>query len=145
MQREIKFRAWNHDEEVMMSQMLLSWDGNRFYNEVDNELTITQYTGLKDKNGVEIYEGDVLQNTRYKNSKAVVEWGERFCRKEEPVQGIFGEWIDLDGFMGSGCVVGFILSHIGSNKSFYVSNLDYQTVQAEVIGNIYENPELLTN
>ena len=61
--RTIKFRAWNSDEKIMSKPFKLIHD-EELYSDTH---VVMQFTGLQDKNGKEIYEGDVveLNNTKY--------------------------------------------------------------------------------
>ena len=117
--REIKFRAWDKINKEMLEDYPAPDDygdiNNIFYSWADEYIPL-QYTGLKDKNGKEIYEGDVL---KYK-----------YCGldcPEEEFEYMEVKWdTDLeDGFCGF---------EIPASWAEFI-----------VIGNIYENPELLSN
>lgn len=112
--REIKFRAYGPN-----CKMMWGWEAvKRIANTVGwehfnaGERILMQYTGLKDKNGVEIYEGDICHVDGLGN-----------C--EVGVCGLYGTVFKSNGYEHP------VIDSIAENDSF------------EVIGNIYENPELL--
>ncbi len=114
--REIKFRAWDREKMLSWEQLVQQNYAIRYFFFVPDLLELMQYTGLKDKNGKEIYEGDIVrreQNKGKKTDHTIVFSDYRFAYTTE--------------YHGS----------IALNK--VVS----QHQSLEVIGNIYENPELL--
>lgn len=131
--REIKFRAFSKRLNKMLTSRIIKQSSDslvKIINEImpglncdkgifipteDVDLKIMQYTGLKDKNGKEIYEGDIL--LYLKKSKRIVSYKNgAFIR----YYGNYNIYLLYDSLIENGCLV------------------DY-----EVIGNIYENPELL--
>lgn len=115
--------------------------------EVDGE-TVGQFTGLKDKNGKEVYEGDVLRIEYFKiavgenlgvyETEAELTGVMGFDGLSLILQNIVGEkWQEYTGYdAGEGNCKFMYLGDV------YEGSLD-ASYQIEVIGNIYENPELL--
>lgn len=90
--REIKFRAWNKKLKKMfkIGQITIekgSWNyepENREYIgmslQYQPSLVLMQYTGLQDRNGKEIYEGDIIKISGHTEFKSIVKW-ENYCWK----------------------------------------------------------------
>lgn len=143
--RELKFRAWideftNYDDVIVPAHMsdtftFSDFDGDYYIPEgcYLSDMHILQFTGLLDKNGKEIYEGDIVE---YQNS--------------------FGEKVDSEGkkmIYGVRFIEGSFVAYqpsfeeddIQLNLGNYLFAQDEKGVGLEVIGNVFENPNLLTN
>ena len=140
MKREIKFRAWDKDSKKMIKgdepygkyneELGVSLDGEvltldfeTYYPSIgfSNDVEIMQFTGLKDKNEVQIYQGDII----------AVNYG-----KEDDINPAdvntnieYYEVIFENGMYGA---------EGGESLYHYINNYE-----VEVIGNIYQNPELI--
>lgn len=118
--REIKFRAWDLDCKEMLYKVTVESGANSEY--------LMQYTGLKDKNGKEIYEGDILRVKDGWGNDTVheVKWGNpnELERNWYPAFDLEPSWDEefnsFSAIFGGG------------------------DAEIEVIGNIYENPDLLS-
>ncbi len=137
--REIKFRAWEITGKKMYEVISidLGYKPRVRTDEgflCDGEFELMQYTGLKDKNGKEIYEGDILKHGKYayapfENEVSVVEWFDDNCcyilkKKHNPKNSEDKQVYDTESLANIGGGVGI--------EGF-----------PEIIGNIYENSELL--
>ena len=123
--REIKFRAWDKGKKEFVDDVLITANKHGFLYQNDNkcefsgedrDIILMQYTGLKDKTGVEIFERDIVRRFDYGERVGVVEYG-------------YGNGNIWGGYM----IVSPKHGIIGPSKDI------------EVIGNIYENPELISS
>lgn len=118
MSREIKFRAWDMVtvKMVVWEDLLNKHDLNEIF-KYGYDLELMQYTGLKDKNGKEIYEGDIVKWWGYEV---------QFGRQLRPERIIYINDYIKDTY-----------------KILCITEDTGQTV--EVIGNIFEDGDLIAN
>jgi len=113
--RTLKFRTWSKQ-----AQCIIPWEElkPKFVKLLDNpEYPYMQFTGLLDKSGVEIYEGDIVKYSAFNEQKELQNY----------INPIFWEQ-------------NFASFSVGNEHSFWALST---CEDVEVIGNIYENPELL--
>ncbi|NIB77043.1 YopX family protein [Streptococcus pseudopneumoniae] len=137
-----KFRAWDRLRKEMNYKVMVgncdtddeNWtcpiiwiEEKKDWLHFDDYECIMQSTGLKDKNGVEIFEEDVV--SRNSGMPSVVK---------------FGKWIYEEDFGYKIKNIGFHLNSSYDDDEWFQA-MDYEDIRKnyEVIGNIYENPELL--
>jgi len=155
--REIKFRGktisggkWVHGylTRVENDYAVIEYDNeDGRYNHLVYANTVGQYTGLKDANGKEIYEGDIVKVEEYVNELMKIEHEyddfEVFSLDEikgektnEFISRVF--WEDGSFFVNDSDISGYYLSTLAGDmkksQPIFVTN---------VIGNIHDNPELL--
>jgi hypothetical protein len=108
---ELKFRAFQ-DNAMLMQNEYGVYGAKKFLDKLYQDAEVMQYVGLRDKNGKEVYEGDLLHNRHDENYCYPILWNRERA--------------------------GFGLGEDDVNLNPYQIPVFW-----EVIGNIYENPELL--
>ena len=125
MQREIKFRGWNASSKLIVDNVMsLTKSSHLRSNHYSPSMgmiacdEVMQFTGLFDKNGKEIYEGDIITDGFGRNYEIIFKRG---CFGFEVINPI---------------------NKISMNFANF-TNINQEDVYYEVIGNIFENPDLL--
>lgn len=126
------YKCWLKEFHISENGKVLLWDYNsREFEDScrEQDFIICQCTGLKDCEGKLIYEGDILINKRIPASDGPYYWVVEF-----------GKFLTSEGFHGK-YFYGFYAKRCrADHESSLLQLCDY----VEVVGNIYENPDLLT-
>ena len=154
--REIKFRAWDDNQEIIIGWEQLKLDKEEgekrfsviiFEDSVGNyydDFPLMQYTGLKDSNGREIYEGDIV--------KLPVEMNTGIHGKHAYYEILYRNGLWITSYLSSekgfilprGYLVGELIDFAEDmRKSLVFNDFEAKLKDVEIVGNIYGNIELL--
>lgn len=130
MSKSIKFRVWDvknqsfiHEEDAKHKRLAISFDGRIYHGGWDsvlpeNDYVINQWSGIKDKHGREIYEGDIVSF-------------QHFSGEDSPKTTIEEVYFSEGMFL------------FGRGLEFAMNDVNFGDETLDILGNIYENPELL--
>lgn len=133
MSREIKFRAWFDNGKAQDMFFVGDAYGTNHpldccrYAQDGQPVTLMQYTGLKDKNGVEVYEGDIVEQYHFTSSSG-------------KVNNIFHRVVWSDKYSGWSCLNCKSNDESDGSPQLWV----YSKTPFAVVGNIYQNSDLLS-
>lgn len=126
--RELKFRFWNKDDKVLWENeeipMIIIekdkinplFDTGAEYRDIGENIVTMQYVGKKDIEGKEIYEGDIVN--------------------------VFNNLLENEPDF-KGVIKYYNYSFVIDRPNYYYHRIDDMMLSLKVIGNIYENPELI--
>jgi uncharacterized phage protein (TIGR01671 family) len=132
--REIKFRAWDKKDKCMLDWSCIYQSA---FNEGDRPLiyhvfmspniTLMQYTGRKDKNGKDVYCEDIIERVSFSGTitRGIIVYSDFYCAFV---------WQTIENYK-EGLTKG--------NADFLDHDTFSSNIGFEIIGNVYENPELL--
>ena len=151
MNREIIFRAWDDSNKEMINPYC-ELKENRFWGEdltntgLNTPISVMQFTGLYDKNGTKIFEGDILSIKEFWNTAMDLSYEERDLFEINDLKGDLHDEYITDVIYEPGC---FLIKTKPDDYDCFASVLDgnqkhsQPIFDCEIIGNTHENYELL--